>query len=64
MKKIIVAAILLIFGSLSLTACGSDPMVVQETKTGMNLEDKARELTGQQGEDSEGADQALEKTPE
>ena len=47
-----------------LTACGSDPMIVQETKTGMNLEDKARDLTGQQGDEAEENDKNLETPAE
>lgn len=64
MKKVFIICVIMLFGCISLTACGSDPMIVQETKTGMNLEDKARDLTGQQGEESEETDKQLDTTAE
>ena len=63
-KKVTMICILLIMSAAVLSACGSDPMLVQETKTGINLEDKARDLTGQQKEESETNDENLENTPE
>ncbi|MBO4863151.1 MAG: hypothetical protein J5517_02180 [Eubacterium sp.] len=63
-KKITLICILLIFCAATFTACGSDPMIVQETKTGLNLEDKARELTGQQGDEADENEKNLEHTPE
>ena len=64
MKKVFIICVIMLFGCISLTACGSDPMIDQETKTGMNLEDKARDLTGQQGEESEETDKQLDTPAE
>ncbi len=65
MRKKILTAIMIIMAAISLTACGGgDPMIVQETQTGLNLEDKARELTGQEGEKNENADQTMEAPAE
>ncbi|MBP3233054.1 MAG: hypothetical protein J6M65_01330 [Eubacterium sp.] len=64
MKKLIILCLMMILSCGVLTACGSDPMIVQETKTGMNLEDKARDLTGQQGDEAEENDKNLETPAE
>jgi hypothetical protein len=59
---LLVAEILMLFGGL--TACGKakDP-VIEETQQGLQLEDKAREVTGQQGEQAEEADDKLDSIP-
>ncbi|HBZ03618.1 MAG TPA: hypothetical protein DEO83_07410 [Lachnospiraceae bacterium] len=64
MKKLIILCLMMILSCGVLTACGSDPMIVQETKTGMNLEDKARDLTDQQGDEAEENDKNLETPAE
>ena len=58
----IVAVCVLCLGGL--TACGKtkDP-VIEETQQGIQLEDKAREVTGQQGEQAEEADDKLDSIP-
>ena len=64
MKKILALCIIMLLGCGALSACGSDPMIAQETKTGTNLEDKARDLTGQQGDESEENDKNLDTPAE
>ena len=64
MKKLIILCLMMILSCGVLTACGSDPMIVQETKTGMNLEYKARDLTDQQGDEAEENDKNLETPAE
>ena len=58
----IIAVCALCLGGL--TACGKakDP-VIEETQQGIQLEDKAREVTGQQGEQAEEADDKLDSIP-
>jgi hypothetical protein len=58
----IIAVCVLCLGGL--TACGKakDP-VIEETQQGLQLEDKAREVTGQQGEQAEEADDKLDSIP-
>ncbi len=67
MKKKVVIGILLIMSAFGFTACGADPVTettVKDAQNGINLENKARELTGQQGEESEANDSAVENPPE
>ena len=63
-KKLIYILAISILTLGSLTACGKvkDP-VIEETQQGIQLEDKAREVTGQQKEQAEDADSKLENTP-
>ena len=63
MKKLLLIICLAVAAALSLTACGSDP-VVKTAQTGIRLEDKARDLTGQQQDESENADDMVEQPGE
>ena len=67
MKKILVMGVLLIMCLASLTACGKKKTtnpVVEDAQLGVQLEDKARDVTGQQEEQAEEADKMLDKTGE
>ena len=67
MKKILVMGVLLIMCLASLTACGKKKAtnpVVEDAQLGVQLEDKARDVTGQQEEQAEEADKMLDKTGE
>ena len=63
-KRIVYVIAVCIFCLGALTACGKpkDP-VIEETQQGLQLEDKAREVTGQQGQQAEDADDKLDSIP-
>lgn len=60
-KRVLLIGFIMTLGLSSLTACGAkDDPVVRETEMGVQLKDKARDVTGQQEEQAEDADNALD----
>lgn len=63
MKKRLLVAILLIAALAGTVSCGKANPVVQETSLGVNLENKAKDVTGQQAEDTNKTDDMLDSIP-
>ena len=60
-KKYVALLLILAIGTACVSACGKADPVVQETSLGVNLEKKAKDVTGQQAEDSSETDEKLDE---
>ena len=61
MKKRLVLLITFVIGAAALVSCGPSPdPVTQETSLGVNLEKKAKDVTGQAAEDEEEANELID----
>ena len=61
MKKKIILLVTLVVGATTLVSCGPSPdPITQETSLGVNLEKKAKDVTGQAAEDEEEANELID----